>query len=111
MGMRLRKRIKIAPGVKINLSKSGASVSVGRLGATVNIGGKDGVKATVGIPGSGLSHTKQLSKPARKNEKSVEHSQSKSLSFFGLLGYGASSISVTCARRSIRRLKHVQHSS
>ncbi|MDP2248011.1 MAG: DUF4236 domain-containing protein [Nitrosomonadales bacterium] len=86
--MRLRKRIKIAPGVNINLSKSGASVSVGKPGATVNVGSKGGVKATVGIPGSGLSHTEQLSKPGWKSENLVEPPQSKSLGFFGLLGYG-----------------------
>jgi hypothetical protein len=37
MGLRFRKSIKIAPGIKIDLSKSGGSLSLGGRGATVNI--------------------------------------------------------------------------
>jgi hypothetical protein len=88
MGMKFRKRIKIAPGVNINLSKSGASVSVGKPGATVNVGGKDGARATVGIPGSGLSHTEQLYKPRRKSANSETKVESTSLGFFEILGCG-----------------------
>ncbi|WP_080755515.1 DUF4236 domain-containing protein [Aeromonas hydrophila] len=54
MALKFRKRIKIAPGINLNLSKSGISTSLGRPGATVNIG-KKGVKTTVGIPGTGIS--------------------------------------------------------
>jgi len=54
--IRFRKRIKLAPGVHINVRKRGASVSVGGHGATVNIGSK-GARTTVGIPGSGISYT------------------------------------------------------
>jgi len=61
MGFRLRKRIKIAPGLHLNLSKSGVSASIGGKGATLNVGRK-GVKSTLGIPGTGLSHTSQLAK-------------------------------------------------
>jgi hypothetical protein len=57
MGFRFRKSIKIAPGVRINLSKKGiSSLSVGKPGATVNVG-KKGTRGTVGIPGSGLSYS------------------------------------------------------
>ena len=38
MGLLFRKRIKIAPGIFINLSKSGASFTIGPKGANVNIG-------------------------------------------------------------------------
>jgi hypothetical protein len=88
MGIRFRKRLKIAPGININLSKSGASVSVGKPGATVNFGGKGGTKATVGIPGSGLSYTEQLSKPRRSSAKSEVPAKGKDLGFLGLLAYG-----------------------
>jgi Protein of unknown function (DUF4236) len=54
MRLRFRKRIKIAPGIHINLSKSGISTSVGVKGASVTYG--QGKKRTnLGIPGSGLS--------------------------------------------------------
>ncbi|ECO0584320.1 DUF4236 domain-containing protein [Salmonella enterica subsp. diarizonae] len=57
MGFRFRKRIKIAPGIHINIGKTGiTSASIGKAGATLNVG-KKGVKTTVGIPGTGLSYT------------------------------------------------------
>lgn len=56
MGFRFQKRIKILPGVRINLSKSGVSTSIGRPGATVNVR-KGKVKATVGVPGTGVSYS------------------------------------------------------
>jgi hypothetical protein len=62
MGFKLRKTFKIAPGVKLNLSKSGLSTSIGGRGHTVNVG-KKGVRATVGIPGSGLSYSKSINAP------------------------------------------------
>lgn len=61
--MRFQKRIKIFPGLTINLSKSGVSTSIGPKGATVNL--KRGrSKLTVGLPGTGLSHTEMLSSAA-----------------------------------------------
>lgn len=56
MGFNIRKRIKIAPGLHLNLGKNGVSVSAGIKGATVNLG-KDGTRTTLGIPGSGMSYT------------------------------------------------------
>ena len=56
MGWRYRSSIRILPGLRINLSKSGASLSVGRRGATVNLG-RRGIRTTVGLPGSGLSYS------------------------------------------------------
>jgi len=61
VGFRFQKRISILPGVRINLSKSGASASVGPRGADVNIG-KDGVTANAGIPGTGLSYRQKAGK-------------------------------------------------
>ncbi|HSU04061.1 MAG TPA: DUF4236 domain-containing protein [Acetobacteraceae bacterium] len=48
------------PGVKVNVSKTGTSLSVGGRGATTNLG-KRGVRTTVGIPGSGISYVTQRS--------------------------------------------------
>ncbi len=58
MGFRFRRSIKIAPGVRINLSKSGVSTPVGARGATVNLRG-DRVRELVGIPGTGLSYREE----------------------------------------------------
>jgi hypothetical protein len=57
MGFRFRKSVKILPGVRLNLSKKGTSVSLGGRGATVNVS-KKGTTTTVGLPGSGLSYSK-----------------------------------------------------
>lgn len=59
-GLRFQKRLKLLPGLKINLSKSGASATVGTKGAGVNIG-RDGITTNAGIPGTGLSYRQKLS--------------------------------------------------
>lgn len=53
MALKFRKRIRIAPGVRINLSKSGISTTVGPRGASVNVG-KKGAYLNTGIPGTGI---------------------------------------------------------
>lgn len=69
MALRFRKSIKIAPGIRLNVSKGGVSTSIGGRGATVNIS-KKGTRVTAGIPGSGLSAS-HLFKPANKQGRST----------------------------------------
>ena len=57
MGFRFFRRIKIAPGVSLNLGKRGASVSVGPRGAKMTFGSR-GVRSSVGIPGTGIRYEK-----------------------------------------------------
>ena len=54
-GLRFQKRISVLPGVKINLSKTGVSTTVGGKGASFNVGTK-GQKVNLGIPGTGISY-------------------------------------------------------
>ena len=54
MRFSFRKRLTIAPGVRINLNKGTPSMSVGGHGLTMNVG-KRGTKGTVGVPGTGVS--------------------------------------------------------
>lgn len=56
MGFRFRRSFKIIPGVRLNLSGSGASVSLGPRGQHYTIG-PHGTRTTVGLPGSGVSWT------------------------------------------------------
>ncbi|MCP5361455.1 MAG: DUF4236 domain-containing protein [Hyphomicrobiales bacterium] len=56
MGFRFRKSVKILPGVRWNIGKRGSSLSFGDKGLTVNVN-KKGTRTTVGIPGTGLSHS------------------------------------------------------
>ena len=53
MGWAFRKRIKVIPGVTINLSKSGISTSVGVRGASLTFR-SDGVYRNLGLPGTGI---------------------------------------------------------
>ena len=56
--LRFRRSIRIGPGLRVNLSKSGVSTSIGRRGAWFTMGPR-GTRSTVGLPGSGLSYTEQ----------------------------------------------------
>lgn len=59
---RFRRRIKLLPGIRVNVSKTGASISAGPRGLTTNIS-RRGIRNTVGIPGTGLSYTWQQTPP------------------------------------------------
>ncbi len=66
MGLRFRKAIRLAPGIRLNISKHGiSSLSIGGKGLTYNIG-KKGTRATGGLPGTGLSYSEYSS--YRKSE-------------------------------------------
>ena len=59
MAWNFRKRIKIAPGIHLNLSKGGISTSIGPKGAKISIG-KKGTYLNTSIPGTGLYSRKKL---------------------------------------------------
>ena len=59
MGFRFRKSFRVMPGVRLNVSKGGFSTSIGGKGLTANLS-KRGVRATAGLPGTGLSYSKLL---------------------------------------------------
>lgn len=71
MGLRFRKSIKIAPGVKLNLNKGSVGLSAGVRGARVSVNSKGRVTKSVGIPGSGLSYvtTSKIGGKKTKREK------------------------------------------
>lgn len=69
MAFRFRKIFTIFPGLRLNIAKKSVSISAGRDGATLNIG-KDGLRGTVGVPGSGLSYSKILV-PRRQIEEAL----------------------------------------
>ena len=57
MGFRFRKSFRLAPGMRLNVSWTGTSLSLGPRGAKLNLGPK-GVRSTAGIPGTGMSWSK-----------------------------------------------------
>lgn len=64
MGFTARKSFKVMPGVRMTVSKGGVSTSVGTRGARVTRTASGRVTRTVGLPGSGISHTKTMSSGA-----------------------------------------------
>jgi Protein of unknown function (DUF4236) len=55
MGWRFQKRKQLFPGVRLNLSKGGAGISVGRKGARLSAS-RRGLTASVGLVGTGLAY-------------------------------------------------------
>jgi hypothetical protein len=67
------------PGLRMNLSRSGVSLSVGRKGAWFTAGPR-GRRATVGLPGSGLFWTERVNVPhAVKGRSAGSHSLGEAL--------------------------------
>lgn len=58
MGLNFRKSISIGKGLKLNLSKSGPSISFGKSGLRQSVNLKGQTRTTVGIPGTGVYYTK-----------------------------------------------------
>ena len=56
--VRLFRRIRIAPGLTLNLAKHGPSLSAGFRGAHITAG-RNGIRRTVGVPGTGVYWTSQ----------------------------------------------------
>jgi len=80
MGFRFSRRLSLFKGVRINLSKSGTSVSVGSRGGWFTFG-KKGTRATVGIPGTGMSWSEKIEEPTPEGQQ-----PSNILRLFGLVG-------------------------
>lgn len=68
MGLRFRKSVKIAPGVKLNLNKKSTSVTFGGKGVHHTISSTGKRTTTVGVPGTGLSYSK-TSTPKNQHSK------------------------------------------
>ena len=68
MAFRFQRRISLAPGVRLNISKRGVGLSVGPRGASVSMGPR-GIHAHAGLPGTGLAYRTQLSSSRRASSK------------------------------------------
>ena len=72
MGFRFQKRIKILPGISINLGKRGASVSVGPRGAKTTISSRR-IKHSYGIPGTGIRYETPYKKWGSSQQNALPH--------------------------------------
>ena len=59
MSFRFFRRIRLAPGLMLNLSKRGGSLSFGPRGAKITAG-TSGVRRTMSLPGTGLWYTEKV---------------------------------------------------
>ena len=92
MAWSYRKRVRIAPGVHLNLSRRGVSTTIGVRGASVNFG-KKGTYVNTGIPGRGFYNRQKISGDRGRPHASVKRNIHTSPSGGGqLLGYGCAGI-------------------
>ena len=68
MGLRFRQRIKLMPGLTLNLGKKSMSLSAGVRGASITKG-TQGTHANVGLPGTGLSYRTKIGGSSNEEEK------------------------------------------
>lgn len=76
MGLRIRKSIKIAPGVRLNFGKKGISTSIGKRGVGVTFG-PTGATTHISIPGTGISYVEKIGTCKNKQEDTSDNTISK----------------------------------
>lgn len=89
MGLRIRKSIKIAPSVKVNIGKKSVGVSVGGKHGGVSVNSKSGINTRVSVPGTGISysqHVAKASKVSRKTDSKQISASSRSSTALFFLG-------------------------
>lgn len=74
MAFRFFRRLKLAPGLTLNLSKRGGSLSFGPRGAKLTAG-TNGVRRTVSLPGTGLWYTEKVGGKQRTSRRRRRGSQ------------------------------------
>lgn len=79
MGIRFRKSINLGP-LRINISKSGIGYSFGVKGARITKTANGRKRATLSVPGTGLSYVKDFTKEAEdKKAEDVAKEDAKAL--------------------------------
>jgi hypothetical protein len=76
MGLRFRKSVKIAPGIRMNIGKKGVSMSVGGKGFRINTSSR-GVSVSSSIPVTGISYQKQIYSTRKKRPQRTRYERIK----------------------------------
>lgn len=80
MGLRFRKSVKLAPGVKLNFGKKSVGVSIGGKYGGVSFNSKTGTRSRISVPGTGISYTTSGHKSSRKRTyKSSAYSKQREI--------------------------------
>lgn len=69
MALKFRRRVTVFPGVRLNLSKSGISTTIGPRGANVNFN-RHGAFLNTGLPGTGIYDRQRIGGGRRKASRS-----------------------------------------
>jgi tetratricopeptide (TPR) repeat protein len=69
MSLRFRRSMKIAPGVRLNFSKSALGLSFGVPGARISVNTRGDVYSSAGIPGTGLYNVERGSIKPKKGRR------------------------------------------
>jgi hypothetical protein len=67
VGLRLRRSLKLMPGLRLNLGLGGLSLTAGPRGASVNLGSR-GLFGNLGLPGTGISYRRRLDRASSDTE-------------------------------------------
>jgi tetratricopeptide (TPR) repeat protein len=103
MSFRFWRRVRLAPGITLNLSKSTASLSFGPRGASYTLSPR-GNRVTAGIPGTGLFYSVRLtgSRETSSSEADPEEVRSRlDLGFFRRLVTPAAEVGFVEAMRAL----------
>ena len=84
MGLRFRRSIKIAPGVKLNIGKKSMGVSVGGKYGGVSLNSKAGARVRASAPGTGLSYSAKI---PEGNKRAVKSSNTAAADSYYRLNY------------------------
>lgn len=97
---RFYRRVSIFPGLSVNVSKSGPSLTVGMRGAHMTLG-RNGIRRTVGIPGTGVyytshsgyhtgAHSAHVEQPISEGQQAAAHTVAQLIALiviFGAIGF------------------------
>lgn len=76
MGLRFRKSVKIAPGVRLNISKKSVGISAGVKGYRKSINSSGRVTTSIGVPGTGVSYVKTENLKSKKKKAASNRASS-----------------------------------
>jgi hypothetical protein len=93
---RFYRRVSIFPGLSVNVSKSGPSLTVGMRGAHMTFGSR-GIRKTVGIPGTGIYYTSQtgyhsgahsahVDQPISESQQTTAHGMAQVIALMVIIG-------------------------
>ena len=69
MGLRFRKSVKIAPGVRLNIGKKSVGISAGVKGYRKSINTSGRVTTSIGTPVAGVSYVKTENLKSKKKKE------------------------------------------